>query len=51
MTAPYRSSKPDHWTSPRPHTDASLRLHHHGKIQPMEQPSLLMRLLAKIEGN
>ena len=28
-------SRPDTWSSPRPHTDASLRLHHYGPIEPM----------------
>jgi len=41
----FRSSRPDRWTSPRPYSDASLRRHIHGPIQPMEKPSLLERLL------
>lgn len=44
---PHHSSRPDHWTQPRPHTDASLRFHKHGPIQPMHKPSLLERLLGK----
>lgn len=32
----YRSSRPDAWTSPRPHSDASLRRLKHGPIQPMD---------------
>ncbi len=44
----FRSSKPDHWTSPRPFRDPTLRLMHHGRVQPMEQhrSGLLARLLA-----
>lgn len=30
-----RSSKPSHWVRPRPHTDAGLRQHHYGRIEPM----------------
>ena len=40
----FRSSRPDRWTLPRPHSDASLRRLVHGPIQPMEQPTLLQRL-------
>ncbi len=43
----FRSSRPDGWTVPRPHRDASLRFRAHGPIQPMNQPSLLARLLGK----
>ncbi len=28
-------TRPDTWSSPRPHTDASLRLMHYGPIEPM----------------
>lgn len=38
------SSRPDSWTSPRAYRDASQRLAAYGRIQPMEQPSLLERL-------
>ncbi len=31
----HRSSRADHWTVPRPHTDASLRLKNHGPVQSM----------------
>lgn len=41
----FRSSSPDRWTLPRPHTDPSLRYRKHGPIQPMYQPSLWERLL------
>ena len=40
----FRSSRPDKWTSPRAHRDASLRHMHHGPIKPMEEPGLLARL-------
>ena len=43
----YRSSQPDSWVSPRPYRDASLRLHAHGRIQPMEKPSVWDRLLGR----
>lgn len=33
--ATYRTSKPDHWTTPRPFSDASARLKNHGPVQPM----------------
>ena len=35
-TAAYRTSRPDPWTLPRAHRDASLRYHMHGPIQPMD---------------
>ena len=41
----FRSSKPDSWTSPRPPLDASMRRIANGKIQPMDQPGFLSRLL------
>lgn len=40
----FRTSRPDHWTSPRPFADASLRFAKHGKIQPMDQPGFWQRL-------
>lgn len=40
----FRSSRPDSWVSPRPYSDASLRLRKHGPIRPMEEPGLLARL-------
>lgn len=43
----FHSSRPDQWTMPRPHRDASLRFHKHGRIQPMHQPSLLERLFGR----
>lgn len=33
----YRSSRPDSWISPRPHTDPSLRLIKHGRVLPMDE--------------
>ena len=43
----FRSSRPNAWILPRPHTDAHLRYHIYGPIQPMdeERPGLLQRLL------
>lgn len=43
----FRGSGPDHWSSPRPYRDPSLRRHHYGKIQPMEEdrPGFFARLL------
>ncbi|MEN7537760.1 hypothetical protein [Aurantiacibacter flavus] len=41
----YTSSRPDAWTSPRPHRDASLRYAAHGPIRSMYEPTLLERLL------
>ena len=43
----FRSSRPDPWTMPRPHRDASLRYMQHGPIEPMEQPGFLARLLGR----
>ncbi len=40
----FRSSRPDGWTLPRPHRDASLRYMTHGPIRPMEEPGFLQRL-------
>jgi hypothetical protein len=41
----FRSSRPDNWTLPRPHSDPSLRYHKHGPIQPLQQPTFWERLL------
>ncbi|WP_305096899.1 glycosyltransferase family 87 protein [Croceibacterium aestuarii] len=43
----FRSSRPDSWIQPRPHQDASLRLMKYGRIQPMEEPGFLARLLGR----
>jgi len=43
----FRSSRPDGWTMPRPHRDASLRYRMHGPIQPMEEPGFLARLFGR----
>lgn len=43
----YRSSRPDSWTQPRAHRDASIRYMAHGPIQPMEEPSLFERLFGR----
>lgn len=40
----FRSSRPDHWVSPRPYSDASLRYRKHGPVLPMDEPGLLSRL-------
>lgn len=42
------SSRPDPWTSPRPYSDASLRMAAHGKVLPMHPPSLLERLFGRV---
>ena len=39
-------TRPDHWTSPRPYRDASLRLRANGPVQPMAEPTLRERLRA-----
>ena len=41
----FRSSRPDSWTLPRPHSDPSLRFQKHGPIQPMHPLTLWERLL------
>lgn len=41
----FRSSRPDGWILPKPYTDASLRYHKHGPIQPMDKPTLWERLV------
>lgn len=33
----FTTSRPDHWTAPRPVQDPSMRLKKHGKIQPMDE--------------
>lgn len=50
MSRIFHSSRPDAWTLPRPHQDASARAMKHGKIHPMEpeRKSLLSRLLGRI---
>lgn len=49
MTAvPIHTSKPDQWTKPRPFQDASIRLQKYGRVQPMNEPSLLERLFCSI---
>jgi len=40
----YRGSPPDRWSSPRPHSDPSLRALAYGKVRPMHEPSWLERL-------
>ncbi len=43
----FRSSRPDSWTHPRAHRDASLRFMAHGPVQPMEEPGFLQRLFGR----
>ncbi|WP_202385473.1 hypothetical protein [Altericroceibacterium endophyticum] len=43
----FRTSRPDSWTNPRPHRDASQRLMQYGKIQPMDEPGFLARLFGR----
>ena len=44
----YRSSRPDTWTMPRAHRDASLRLMTNGPILPMaEEPGFFGRLFGR----
>jgi hypothetical protein len=52
MASPtFRSSRPDGWTVPRPHRDASLRYMMHGPILPMEEPGFSLRdLFARLIG-
>ena len=47
-TPPIHSSAPDRWTSPRPHTDATLRQIKHGRVRPMEEPTFLERLFGRV---
>jgi hypothetical protein len=46
----FRSSRPDRWVSPRPYTDASLRAATYGRVQPMEAPGLMERLVGRFMG-
>lgn len=43
----FRSSRPDHWISPRPYSDPCLRAHAYGRVQPMHEPSFLEKLLGR----
>ncbi|MCB2087350.1 MAG: hypothetical protein R3E18_10210 [Sphingomonadaceae bacterium] len=40
----FRSSRPDSWTMPRAHRDASQRYMAYGPIRPMEEPGLIEKL-------
>lgn len=46
MSRTYHRSHGCQWVNPRPHRDASLRLHHNGPVLPMveDKPGLLARL-------
>lgn len=43
----FRSSRPDGWVCPRPHSDPTLRRMAYGPIQPMEKPTLLQRIFRR----
>lgn len=46
MSTSFRSSRPDSWIEPRPHSDASLRRMTYGRVQPMEEePGFFARIL------
>lgn len=48
MTAfSFRNSRPNAWVLPRPTQDPHLRRLYYGPIQPMDEPSLLQRLLGR----
>ena len=38
------TSPPDRWTSPRPHSDPSLRRAKHGPVRPMHEPGWIERM-------
>jgi hypothetical protein len=41
----YRSSRPDHWVSPRPTRDPARLMAIHGPLRPMQgEPGLIARL-------
>lgn len=41
----FRTSRPDHWTSPRAHRDPSLRALAYGPVRSMHEPNWFERLL------
>jgi hypothetical protein len=44
----FRSSRPDHWVSPRPTRDPALRRTIHGPLRPMDEPpGLIARLFGQ----
>lgn len=43
----FRSSRPNTWVLPRPHTDAHQRFLTYGPIQPMDEPTFLERLFGR----
>ncbi len=47
ISSRYLSSRPHESILPRPQLDAHDRLRFYGRIQPMEQPSFLERLLGR----
>ena len=40
----FHSSRPDHWVSPRPTRDPSIRALAYGRVRPMHEPTWLERL-------
>ena len=47
MSKIFRSGRPDGWITPKPYSDTSMRMMTHGRIQPMDEPSFLDRLLGR----
>jgi hypothetical protein len=41
----FRTSRPDHWSSPRPTSDPSLRAMAYGPVRSMNEPSWFEKLL------
>jgi hypothetical protein len=41
----FRTSRPDAWTSPRPHSDPTVRAMAYGRVRPMHEPRWFERLL------
>lgn len=46
----FHSSKPDHWVSPRPHRDPTVRAMAYGRVRPMHEPRGVMALLERVFG-
>jgi len=44
------TSRPDHWTSPRPYSDASLRAMTYGRVRPMYEPNWWARMTDRLFG-
>ena len=43
----FTTSRADSWNSPRPYSDANLRMAAYGRVQPMQEPSLLEKLFGR----